>query len=126
MVLPYLKKKMPFELRKGLHYLFLVWGVALMNHAPQRIVWLIGVPFCIYLADKLVGAVSKTHLLESAHFERLSDSVCLVTFENPPQFGNQNAAYVYLFLPWLSKVRVNRRLYRLYRRLSHISYSICL
>lgn len=92
MVVPYLKKTMAFELRKGLHYLSLVWAGVIMHHAPQRIFWLIGVPFFIYLADKLVGVTLKTHLLENAYFERLSDSTCLITFENPTGFGKQNAS----------------------------------
>eukprot|EP00956_Cyclotella_meneghiniana_P043431 scaffold269970_cov83-Cyclotella_meneghiniana.AAC.2 len=46
---------------------------------------------------------SKTFLIESAHFQRLSDTCLTITFENPPGFGNHNSAYVYLMLPWLSK-----------------------
>ena len=105
MAAPYLKTKMRFEWRKGLHYLSCVWVLSLMFHAPQRIFWMLGVPFFIYVADMLIGALHKTHLLESAHFERLSESFCLITFENPPGFGKFNAAYVYLVLPWISKVQ---------------------
>ena len=73
-----------------------------MNHAPQRIFWLVGVPFFIYAGDKLFGVVSRTYLLENAYFERLSDSFCLITFQNPKDFDDFNAAYVYLVLPWVS------------------------
>ena len=76
-----------------------------MFHAPQRIFWMLGVPFFVYLTDMMIGALSKTHLLESAYFERLSDSFCLITFENPTGFGKPNAAYLYLVLPWVSKVQ---------------------
>lgn len=37
-----------------------------MNHAPQRIFWLLGVPFFMYTADKLVGIFMRTYLLENA------------------------------------------------------------
>jgi len=103
MTVPYLKSRLPFEWRKGLHYLSILWGVALMCHAPQRIFWLIGVPFFIYTADKIAEGLFKTHLIESAHFQRLGDTSCIISFENPPGFGKQNSAYVYLMLPWLSK-----------------------
>lgn len=103
MTVPYLKNRMSFEWRKGLHYLSVVWGAALMCHAPQRIFWLIGIPVFIYTADKLVEGLFKTHLIESAHFQRLGDTSCIISFENPPGFGKQNSAYVYLMLPWLSK-----------------------
>jgi len=103
MTVPYLKKRLSFEWRKGLHYLSVVWGVALMCHAPERIFWLIGIPVFVYTADKMVEGLFKTHLLESAHFLRLGDNSCLISFENPPGFGKQNSAYVYLMLPWLSK-----------------------
>ena len=74
-----------------------------MFHAPQRIFWLIGIPLFVYVADKMVDVFFTCHLLESAHFQRLSDTSCLISFENPPGFGKQNSAYVYLMLPWLSK-----------------------
>lgn len=74
-----------------------------MHHAPERIFWLIGVPIFIYTADKIMEGLFKTHLLESAHFERLGETSCIISFENPPGFGKQNSAYVYLMLPWLSK-----------------------
>ena len=81
-----------------------VWAVALMFHAPQRIFWLIGVPLFLYTADKMVEVLLKTHLIESAHFQRInSNTSCIISFENPPGFGKQNSAYVYLMLPWISK-----------------------
>ncbi|KAL7532935.1 hypothetical protein ACHAXR_006525, partial [Thalassiosira sp. AJA248-18] len=103
MSVPFVKDKMKFEWRKGLHYLFIVWALCLMFHAPQRIFWLIGVPLFIYLADSLVEMFSNTYLIESAYFERLSDASCLLTFENPEGFSKLNAAYVYVMLPWISK-----------------------
>jgi len=103
MTVPYLKKQMSFEWRKGLHYLSIIWGAALMCHAPARIFWVIGIPFFIYAADKMMEGFLKTHLVESAHFQRLGDTSCLISFANPPGFGRQNSAYVYLMLPWLSR-----------------------
>lgn len=87
----------------GLHYLSLLWGACLMYHAPQRIYWLIGVPLVTYSVDRLVGMFRKTHLVENTYFERLGDTSCTVTFENPPGFEDFNSAYVYIMLPWVSK-----------------------
>ena len=103
MTVPFLKKRISFEWRKFLHYLSILWATALMFHAPQRIFWLIGVPLFIYATDKMVEIFFKTHLTESAYFQRLGESSCIISFENPPGFGKQNSAYVYLMLPWLSK-----------------------
>ncbi|EJK59461.1 hypothetical protein THAOC_20318 [Thalassiosira oceanica] len=103
MTVPFLKKRMRFEWRKFLHYFSILWAVALMCHAPQRIFWMIGVPLFIYAADKLVEGMFKTHLLENCHFQRLGETSCIVEFENPSGFGKQNSAYVYLMLPWVNK-----------------------
>jgi len=102
MSVPYLKQKISFEWRKGLHYLSILWGTCLMYHAPQRIYWMIGVPLAIYLLDRVFGMFYKTHLVENAYFERLGNEACRVSFENPPGFGKQSA-YVYIMLPWISK-----------------------
>lgn len=82
-----------------------MWAAALMCHAPQRIFWLIGMPLFVYAADYIVGCLFKCHLVESAYFQRLGDSSCLIEFENPVGFGKQNSAYVYLMLPWISKTQ---------------------
>ncbi|KAL7550022.1 hypothetical protein ACHAWF_015458 [Thalassiosira exigua] len=103
MALPFMKEKIAFEWRKGLHYLSILWGACLMFHAPQRIFWLVGVPLVVYVADRLYGVFHATNLVENAYFERLGDSSLTITFENPKGFERQNSAYVYLMLPWLSK-----------------------
>ena len=54
MTVPYLKTRMPYELRKGLHYLSVVWGAGLMWHAPERIYFLIGISLFVYITDKVV------------------------------------------------------------------------
>jgi ferric-chelate reductase len=64
---------------------------------------MIGVPLFMYTLDKTMEIFTKTRLIESAHFERLSDTCCIISFENPPGYGKQNSAYVYLMLPWLSR-----------------------
>jgi len=45
---PCLKKRISFEVRKGLLYLSIVWAIALLFHAPSKIPWLIGLPAAVY------------------------------------------------------------------------------
>jgi len=85
MSVPFVKSRMKFEMRKALHWLFLLWGVALAMHGPQwRTNWLIGIAFGTYMLDLIFGILNRTYMCENALFERLSDSSCLLTFENPP------------------------------------------
>ena len=70
MCIPALKRRITFEARKCLHYLFWVWALALMWHAPSRIFYLIGVPLAIYCVDFLVGLFVRTYLIENVYFER--------------------------------------------------------
>mmetsp|Transcript_21235 Transcript_21235/g.60928 ORF Transcript_21235/g.60928 Transcript_21235/m.60928 type:complete len:346 (-) Transcript_21235:2117-3154(-) len=73
MVLPWLKKKMSFEWRKGLHFLSWVWALVLLYHAPSRIYLLIGIPSLIYFIDRLFGFFFRTHLCDTVEFERYGE-----------------------------------------------------
>lgn len=64
---------------------------------------MIGIPLAMYAADHVFGIMLKTHLVENAHFERLGEESCVITFENPSGFERGNSSYVYIMLPWLSK-----------------------
>jgi len=74
MVVPALKQNMQFELRKGLHYLAVVWAMALLWHAPSRIYYLIGIPALIYALDYFFGFFMRNTLIENAHFERYGEN----------------------------------------------------
>ena len=74
MYVPALKKNMKFELRKGLHYLAVVWALALLWHAPSKIYYLIGIPALIYAVDYLFGFFIRNTLIENAYFERYGES----------------------------------------------------
>ena len=82
MVVPILKKKIPFEVRKGLHYLVIVWAIALLWHAPSRIYYLIGVPALIYVLDYLFGFFIRNTLIENAYFERYGENGVAVSFNS--------------------------------------------
>ena len=81
MVVPQLKERLRFEVRKGLHYLSWVWALALMWHAPSRIYYLIGIPALTYCVDFFVGFFIRNHLLEDVYFERYGEKgVAVSTF----------------------------------------------
>ena len=79
MVLPWLKNKMSFEWRKGLHFLSWLWAIALLYHAPNRIYLLIGIPSLTYLVDRVFGFFFRTHLCDTAAFERYGDGGVVVS-----------------------------------------------
>jgi hypothetical protein len=74
MVVPALKTNVQFEVRKGLHYLAVVWAITLVWHAPSRIYYLIGIPALIYAADYFCGFFIRNALIENAHFERIGET----------------------------------------------------
>ncbi len=80
MYAPVLKQNMKFELRKGLHYLAVVWALALLFHAPDRIYLLIGIPALVYAVDWLFGFFIRNTLIENAHFERYGENGVAVSF----------------------------------------------
>lgn len=79
MVVPQLKTRMQFEVRKGLHYLAVVWAVTLLWHAPSRIYYLIGIPALIYAVDYFLGFFIRNTLIENAHFERICETSVAVS-----------------------------------------------
>ena len=98
-----LKARLSFEVRKGLHYLSVVWGVVICFHAPARHIGIImGIAVGIYGADWLYGYFFRVYRIPSLHFHRLGNAI-EVTWENPPGFENHGAGYVYMCVPWVSK-----------------------
>ncbi len=104
MVVPYLKKSIKFEVRKGLHYLSIVWAIALLFHAPSRIPWLIGTASAVYVVDHLFGYYKKNNLIETAYFERYGENGVALHFQNPKSWENRSpTSFVLIMCPWISK-----------------------
>jgi len=98
-----LKRCMSWELRKALHYLAIVWGIALCFHAPQQqIAILVGVPVGLYLLDYAAGSMLRTYLVESPILTKMENGVDL-TFAHPDGFSGRSG-YVYVCLPWVSRL----------------------
>ena len=104
MVIPPLKHRLPFELRKGLHYLWILWAVALVFHAPSRIYYLIGIPALLLLIDYLFGYFVRNFLIENAYCERYGENGVALHFQNPDSWDEElKTSYVYVMCPWISK-----------------------
>ena len=104
MLWPSLKTKITYEVRKGLHYLSIVWGVALMFHAPKmHIRYLMGTPLVLYVADWIYGFFARTFLVDKAVcFTRLECGVEL-TFKHPEGFKTDGSGYIMVCIPWINK-----------------------
>ena len=83
MIVPVLKQNMKFELRKGLHFLVVVWALSLLWHAPDRIYYMIGIPALIYAVDYLFGMFVRNTLVENAYFERYGENGTAVSTIEP-------------------------------------------
>lgn len=99
-----LRKRVRFEWRKAAHYLSIVWGVSICFHAPQRYVgYIMGSAVGVYALDWLYGWCFQIHRAETVRFTRLGTAVELV-WEHPKGFRSDGAGYVYINLPWISKM----------------------
>eukprot|EP00322_Chrysochromulina_rotalis_P013360 CAMPEP_0115850806 /NCGR_PEP_ID=MMETSP0287-20121206/12155_1 /TAXON_ID=412157 /ORGANISM="Chrysochromulina rotalis, Strain UIO044" /LENGTH=729 /DNA_ID=CAMNT_0003304817 /DNA_START=333 /DNA_END=2522 /DNA_ORIENTATION=- len=96
-----LRKRISWEVRKGLHYLSVPWGVLLALHAPaMSVIFIVGIPVLLYVLDYVIGSISRTYRIESPTFTRIECGVELV-FEHPPGFKSDGTGYVLVNLPWL-------------------------
>jgi len=104
MVVPFLKQHIRFEVRKGLHYLSIVWAIALLFHAPSKIPWLIGTASAVYVVDHIYGYFKRNNLIETAYFERYGENGVALHFKNPKSWEDRSpTSYVYIMCPWISK-----------------------
>ena len=100
----YLRKNIPFETRKQLHYTSWIWMGALCFHAPKRnVFWIVGTPLVIYWVDWFWGMFKTTKMAPSARFVRLESAV-MIRVKKPEDFELKGAGgYCYLCVPWVSK-----------------------
>ena len=91
----------PCQVRKGLHHLHWVFGIALAFHAPAvNIFWIMFAVLLVYGLDALYGLLLKAYIIETAEFTCLKNGVQL-RFVNPEGF--RGGGYVLLCVPWLNR-----------------------
>ena len=99
-----MRKLYAFEWRKSLHYLSVVWGLAICFHAPtQHIGIIMGTAVGVYLTDYAYGFFVRLHYLPTLKMRRLTSAVD-VQFENPTS-SFERGGYVYICLPWVSRLQ---------------------
>ena len=107
----YCKERVPFELRKGLHYLFYLFAVGLCFHVPPTafpnggfIAPVLGFCVCLYALDALYVLVAMTEKIETTVFHVLPSGVQM-TMPVSEAFGRRNhqGGYVFVCIPWVSK-----------------------
>mmetsp|Transcript_23439 Transcript_23439/g.38791 ORF Transcript_23439/g.38791 Transcript_23439/m.38791 type:complete len:677 (+) Transcript_23439:87-2117(+) len=105
------KEKIRYELRKLLHYLFLVFALALCFHAPQSAVPNGG--FCAYIfptilvwygLDCLFCALFMTESIETTRYHTLTSGVQMTmkVSKRFQQWGN-GGGYAYVCFPWVDR-----------------------
>ena len=71
MLVPWLKTRMTWEQRKGMHYMCIAWGIALVFHAPaMHICYIMGSTVTLYLLDYGYGFWIRTHLIRTLELTR--------------------------------------------------------
>ena len=99
MMFQQMRKCIAFEWRKMLHYLSVMWALALCWHAPtQHIGFIMGSALGVYLADYLYGVLTRITYVPTLRMRRLASAVEVV-FENP-NTSFENGGYIYICLPW--------------------------
>ena len=70
LAVPALKKRIRWEIRKGLHYLSLVYGAAtIICHAPaMNVAWVMGLfaVGAVYVADYFIGFYTRVYLIRNS------------------------------------------------------------
>jgi len=100
---PFLRKRIPFEYRKPLHYLALPWLILLTFHQYPRMFISFWCIFCFYVLDFLVSFLILTHRIENPEFHPVGQGTAIL-FDVPPSMqGYQAGQYAYINIPWISK-----------------------
>ena len=103
-----LRETIPYERRKWLHYLSVVWGVAICFHAPKRSIGLVmGSAVGVYGLDWLYGYFFAVHHVTTLECQRIGNAVEVV-WENPDGFlkdGGCAGGFIYICIPWVSKTQ---------------------
>ena len=98
-----LKVAIDFTTRKALHYLSMVWVISICFHAPASwIRYIMGIAAGIYACDWLYG-FAKLYHATTLMFTRIGGAVEIV-WEHPPDFNLDGGGYVYVCLPWISRM----------------------
>jgi ferric-chelate reductase len=105
------KQRIRYEIRKNLHYFFIVFAVALCFHTPTSAIpnggftaWVFGSLLVWYFLDAMYCYFLMTEKIDTTKFHVLPSGVRM-TMKVSERFQNMGAhgGYCYVCLPWISK-----------------------
>jgi len=106
----YYKEKLRYEIRKGLHYLFYVFAIAMCFHVPPNalpnggfIAPVLGSCIVLYTLDAMYVYIFMTEKIETTAFHVLSTGV-RISMPVSDRFQKQagRAGFAYINLPWIN------------------------
>uniref|UniRef100_A0A7S4NI13 Ferric reductase NAD binding domain-containing protein n=1 Tax=Odontella aurita TaxID=265563 RepID=A0A7S4NI13_9STRA len=107
------KQKISYEMRKGLHYLFILFAVGLCFHVPMSAIPNGGfiapaMGFCIFLyaADASYVYLFMTEKIETTTFHVLSSGVRItMPVSETFQKSSEKGGFAFVCLPWVDKLQ---------------------
>lgn len=105
------KKIIPYELRKGLHYLFYVFAIGLCFHVPPSafpnggfIAFVLGFSICLYTLDRIYIIFMMTERIDTSKFEVLQSGVSMTMSVSDRFLKNlEKGGFGYVCLPWIDR-----------------------
>ena len=108
----YFKDKISYEVRKGLHYLFYVFAVAMCFHVPPTavpnggyIAPVLGTCIVTYTLDAMYVYIFMTERVQTTSFHVLSSGVRIsmpVSERFQKQAKRCGSGYAYICIPWIN------------------------
>jgi ferric-chelate reductase len=109
----FFKERIRYEIRKNLHYMFIVFAFALCFHTPVSAIpnggftaWVFGTILIWYFLDNLYCTFIMTEKIETTKFDVLSSGVQM-TMSVSEAFQKKGAqgGYCYVCFPWIDKTQ---------------------
>ena len=107
----YWKRSIPYEVRKGIHYLFYLFAIGLCFHAPPSVIpkggfiaYVMGFCICVYMMDASYVFFFMTEKIDTTQFQVLGGGV-LMTMHVSASFQRRgkNGGFAYVCLPWVAR-----------------------
>ena len=107
----YFKAVLPYEIRKGLHYLFYVFAIGLCFHVPPSgipnggfIAYVLGISIGVYTLDRLYVIFFMTERIDTSKFEVLPSGVQMtIAVSDRFQRCGDKGGFGYVCLPWIDR-----------------------
>ena len=105
------KTKISYEIRKGLHYLFFLFAIALCFHVPPSaipncgfIAYVLGFSIVLYTLDRLYIIFFMTERIDTSKFQVLPSGVTLtMAVSDRFQRCGEKGGFGYVCLPWVDR-----------------------